>query len=259
MNHENLRGTSGCGDGVPSVLQKGDELLGIASGRKTGLAGADYSEGFSGGKMRESFFQAASKVELRSLWSDAEDGLAEAVDAMGGGFKGLGDGIVRISRDDDLQWMMGEKRGGQAVSGREEAVLGGNAGEGFERFLGQDIVAVVAGEGVHSNQGDGSDGIGAGRWGILERLAADVKAAHGGGVGGSIEEPAAFGVTVAGDGEVHGFLRGAEIAGIEGGFVGVEKRDNAEHLIVERAFQGGAADAVAEAAGFAPDFFQHAV
>ena len=54
-------------------------------------------------------------------------------------------------------------------------------------------------------------------------------------------------------------MRGVKIAGIERGFVGVEKRENAENLIVERAFEGGAADAVAEAAGFAPDFFQHAV
>jgi hypothetical protein len=30
-------------------------------------------------------------------------------------------------------------------------------------------------------------------------------------------------------------------------------------LIVERAFESWAADAVAKAAGFAPDFFQHAI
>ena len=54
-------------------------------------------------------------------------------------------------------------------------------------------------------------------------------------------------------------MRGAEIAGIERGFVSVEKRENAEDLIVERAFEGRAADAMAEAPGFAPDFLQHAV
>ncbi len=133
------------------------------------------------------------------------------------------------------------------------------AGEGFERFLGEGVVAVVAGEGVHSNQGDGGDGICAGRWRILEGLAADVEAAHGGGVRRAIEEAAAFGVAVAGDGEVHGFLRGGEITGVERGFVGVEKREDAENLIVERAFESGAANAVAEPAGFTPDFFQHAV
>src|SRR5260370_676084 len=72
-----------------------------------------------------------------------------------------------------------------------------------------------------------------GRGGILKGLAADVEAAHGGGVGGTIEEAAAFDVTVTGDSEIHRFLRGGEIARIEGGFVGVEKRENAEHLIVE--------------------------
>jgi len=96
-------------------------------------------------------------------------------------------------------------------------------------------------------------------WRILEGLAADVEASHGGGVGRAVEEAASFGVAVAGDGEVHGFLRGAEVARIERGFVCVEERDNAEDLIVERAFKGGAANAVAEAAAFAPDFFQHAV
>ena len=34
-----------------------------------------------------------------------------------------------------------------------------DAGEGFERFLGEGVVAVVAGEGVHSNERDGGDGI----------------------------------------------------------------------------------------------------
>ncbi len=54
-------------------------------------------------------------------------------------------------------------------------------------------------------------------------------------------------------------MGGVEVARVEGGFVGVEKREDTEDLIVERAFEGGAADAVAEAAGFAPDFVQQAV
>src|SRR6267378_6336978 len=102
---------------------------------------------------------------------------------------------------------MNEKRGRQAIGGGEEAVLGGDAGEGFERFLGEGLVAVVAGEGVHSNERDGGDGIRAGRGGILKGLAADVEAAQGGGVGGTIEEAAAFDVTVTGDSEIHRFLR----------------------------------------------------
>jgi hypothetical protein len=41
--------------------------------------------------------------------------------------------------------------------------LRGDAGEGFERFLGEGVEAIVAGEGVHSNECDGGDGIRAGR------------------------------------------------------------------------------------------------
>jgi len=37
-----------------------------------------------------------------------------------------------------------------------------------------------------------------------------------------------FGVAVAGDREVHGFMRGAEVARIECGFVSVEKCENTE-------------------------------
>ena len=54
-------------------------------------------------------------------------------------------------------------------------------------------------------------------------------------------------------------MRGGEIAGVKGGFVSVKQREDAEHLIVERAFESGAADAVAEAVGFAPGLAQHAV
>jgi len=198
-------------------------------------------------------------MELRSFRGDPEDGFAEAEDAVRGGFEGLGGGIVRITCDDDLQRMIREKRGGEAVGGGEKAVLRGDTGESFERFMGEGVVAFVAGEGVHSNQRNGGDGIRSGRGGILKGLAADVEAAHGGGVERAVEEAAAFGIAVAGDGEVHGFLRGGEIAGIKRGLVGVEERENAEDLIVERAFESGAANAVAEAAAFAPDFFQHAV
>src|SRR5205814_8457033 len=53
--------------------------------------------------------------------------------------------------------------------------------------------------------------------------------------------------------------RGAEIAGIESGFVGVEEREDAEDLVVERAFKNGPADAMAETAPFSPGFFQHAI
>jgi len=197
------------------------------------LAGADYGEGFASGEMVESFVESAGEMELRRFRGDAEDGFAEAEDAVGGGLEGLGSGIVRIASDDDLKRVMCEKRGGQAIGRCEEAVLGSDAGEGFERFLGEPVVAFVAREGVHSNESDGGDGIGAGRWRILKGLAADIEATHGGGVGRAIEEAAAFRVAVAGYGKVYGFLRGGEIAGIEGDFVGIEKREGAKDLILE--------------------------
>src|SRR5439155_19130700 len=134
---------------------------------------------------------------------------------------------------DDLQRMMGEEGGGETVGGGEQAVLWGNAGEGFERFLGEGTAALVVGEGVHSNEGDGCDGIRTGGRRILKGLAADVEGAHGRGVARAIEEGASFGVAVAVHGKIRCFLRGGEVTRVEGGFVGVEKRQNAENLIVE--------------------------
>src|SRR5256885_9431993 len=155
--------------------------------------------------------------------------------------------------------MMGKEGGGETVGSGEEAVLWGDAGKGFERFLGEGTAALVVGESVHSNEGDGCDGIRTGRRRILKGLAADVEAAHGRGVARTMEAAGYFGIAVAGHGKIHCFLRRGKVTRVEGGFVGVEKRQNAENLIVERAFQSGAADAMAETAGFAPDFLQHAV
>jgi len=84
--------------------------------------------------MRESFFEGARKLELGRFRGDTEDGFAKAEDAVGCGFEGLRDGIVRMAGDDDLDWVMREERGGEAVGGGEEAVLRGDAGESFERF-----------------------------------------------------------------------------------------------------------------------------
>src|SRR5580692_433095 len=105
-----------------------NEALGVAGGRETGIAGANDGDWFVDGEMGESFFEGAGEVELGSFGSNAQDGFAEAVDAVGGGFEGLGGGIVRIACDDDLQGMMGEERGGEAVGGGEEAVLRGDSG-----------------------------------------------------------------------------------------------------------------------------------
>jgi len=69
-------------------------LRGVAGWGEAGLAGTNDGEGFFGGEMGESFFESARKLELRRFRGDAEDGFAEAEDAVGGGFEGLGCGIV---------------------------------------------------------------------------------------------------------------------------------------------------------------------
>src|SRR5437899_1922067 len=61
------------------------------------------------------------------------------------------------------------------------------------------------------------------------------------------------------EGEVHGALGGAEIFCVEGGFVSIEERQHAENLVVERAAQSRAADAVRKAVFLAPGFAQHAI
>src|SRR6267143_626482 len=146
--------------------------------------------------MGHGFLESAGQIvqEGALIGTETEDGFAETEDAVSGGFEGLGGGIVRWAGDYHLNGMVGEEGGGQTVGGGEKTVLGGDAGEGFKRFLREGAVAVVAGEGVHSNEGDGGDGIGAGRGGILKGFAADVEAAHGCSVGRAIEEAAAFGV-----------------------------------------------------------------
>src|SRR5207253_5063024 len=99
--------------------------------RPARLTGADYGEGLLGWEMQQSFLESTNEMELRRFGSDTEEGFTEAVEAVGGGFEGLRGGIVYRAGDDDLQRMMGEECGGQAVSGGEEAVLRGDAGEGF--------------------------------------------------------------------------------------------------------------------------------
>src|SRR6266487_4737023 len=102
--------------------------------------------------MREGFFEGAGELEFRSFGSDAQDGLAEAEDTVGGGFEGLRSGIVGGPGDNNLQRVTGKKSGGEAIGGGEEAVLGSDTGEGLQRFLREGAIAIVAGKSVHSNE-----------------------------------------------------------------------------------------------------------
>src|SRR5438132_9262838 len=81
--HSKQLRSRGAGD---AVFEEGDELMGIAGGRETRLAGADYGEGLACGEMRKSFLESAGETELWRFRSDAENGFAEADEAVGGGF-----------------------------------------------------------------------------------------------------------------------------------------------------------------------------
>ncbi|HYL87030.1 MAG TPA: hypothetical protein VE263_22595, partial [Candidatus Angelobacter sp.] len=97
------------------------------------MAGANEGYSIAGGKMGKGFFEGAGKGGELCAGSNAQDGFAKAEDAVGGGFKGLRNRIVQIAGDNDLNGMVREKRGGQAIGGGEQAILRSNLGEGFER------------------------------------------------------------------------------------------------------------------------------
>ena len=112
---------------------------------------------------------------------------------------------------------------------------------------------------IQAVENDRRDGIGAGRGRILHRLAANFQAAHGRGVFCAIEKSAAFGIAVTHYRETHGALGDFEIAEIERRFIGIEQRGGHENLIVERAFEARAADAMQKPFRFVPSFGEDAV
>lgn len=138
-----------CADGA--VFKISFELAGVAGGRKAGLAGADDGLRFVEWQMRKGFFEGPGESGELRAGRDAQYGFANAEDAMGGFFESLGNMIIGIARDHHLNGMTSKQRGGEAVGGSEKAVLGSGTGEGFERFLGKCVVAIVAGKRVHSN------------------------------------------------------------------------------------------------------------
>lgn len=113
--------------------------------------------------MGKRFPESARQSGELSAGSNAQNGLAEAEDAVGGILKSLRRGIIRITGDDNPNGMMRKERGGEAVSGSKKPVLRSNASKGFERFSCEIMVTLLAGENVHSNERNGRDGIGARR------------------------------------------------------------------------------------------------
>src|SRR6185437_10816038 len=129
--------------------------------------------------------------------------------------------------------MASEKRCGKSIGRGKHPVLRRDSCERFKSFLSKVVIPFVACEGVHANQGNRRDGICPRRGCILERLAANVETAHGGGIGRSIEKPPAFCVAVTSDSKVHRFLRGGKIARLERHLVSVQQSQYAENLVVE--------------------------
>jgi hypothetical protein len=113
--------------------------------------------------MRESFFEGSGKIGELGTGMQSQDGFTDAEDAVRGGFEGFRGGVIGKAGDDDLEWIVREECGSEAVRRSEEAVLGRDARKGFEGFLGQGAVAVVTGKSVHSNERNARDGIRAGR------------------------------------------------------------------------------------------------
>ena len=67
--------------------------------------------------MWKSLFEGASKSSELRTRTEAEDGLAEAKDAVGGGLEGLCRRVMRIAGDDDLNGMIREERGSKTIRG----------------------------------------------------------------------------------------------------------------------------------------------
>jgi len=149
--------------GASTVCKQGYQLFGIARGRQTGVAGADESEWFVSRKMRKGFFEGTRKSGELRAWSYAEDGFAEAEDAVRGFFEGLGGRIVGFAGDYNLNRVIRKERCSEAVSGGEKAVLRSDFGKGFKCSLREGVVTGVASESVHSNEGNGSNRVGTGR------------------------------------------------------------------------------------------------
>lgn len=140
----------GCSAGG-AIFEKSGELRGVAGRREAGLAGADDGERFVGGEMGQGFLERTGKMREGSGGRHAQNGFAETKDAVRGFFESLRGGIVRGARDNHLQRMIGKECGSEAISSCEETVLRSDSGEGFERFAGEGVVAIVAGEGVETN------------------------------------------------------------------------------------------------------------
>ena len=210
--------------------------------------------------MRQSFAQGGREGGGGQRFrSGAQDRFAETIDIVCGFFECCCLGIARCAEHDYLEGVARVQQRGEPIRCGEQSVLRDQAYEGFERFFGPVAVEFFAGQAIQTVERDDRDGIGAGRGRILQRLAANFHAAHRRGILGAIEKAAAFGVAVTLHGEAHGAFSDFEITAVERRFVGIEQGNDHKNLIVERAIEARAADAMQEPFRIFPGFGEDAV
>ena len=205
-----------CSRACRGFLQHGGELFGIPGWRLAGGLDTDERLGLGGAEMRQSILQrGGERIGCETLGSNAKDGFAETENAGGGIFEALRLRVIRAAGNNHLQRMARMENCGQSISGGEQAVLRGDAREGFEGALGPIAVARVSGVRPEAIERERSDRIRGWRGRVLDGLAADVEAAHRGGIRGTVEKASAFGVAEFFNDAVESALGGAEIARVE--------------------------------------------
>ncbi len=205
--------------------------------------------------MRNRFLERGSEAaSSKPFGSNAQNRFAEAIDAGCGLFKRGGLRIAGCAGDHHLQSVARVKQRGESVGGREQTELRSGTGECFESFLRPIEIERVSSEAVEAIENHWGNGIRSWRGRILERFAADFQAAQRRRVGGAIEEAAVLLVAIFFDGQLHQGIGPIEIAGIESCFIRIEEGGGAENLIIECAFEFGAADTMDESFVIAPGF-----
>src|ERR1700746_1503457 len=168
-------------------------------------------------------------------------------------------GISDRAGDDDLQHVTLVKQRGEAVGGREQSELRNESRECLESFFRPIAIELVAGRCVQTIENDRGDRIRAGGWRMLNRLAADLKAAHRSSVFRAIEEAAGIRIAEALDGFEHQVLGFAVVLLLLRQSPSVEKRSAEKYEIVERSIETRSAHAVQHADIFVPGFRKNAI
>src|ERR1700730_17039420 len=114
-----------------------------------------------------------------------------------------------------------EKKRRQTVRRREKPILWRNSREGFQRFLREVVVTLVAGNSVHANEQDNRPRASARGRRILKGCAAHIQAAKRRGIGRAVKESAALRIRVVLQKVIKRVLRGAKIPRIQCGLVGI--------------------------------------